>query len=260
MFVAAGDRIMRRAAALLATAFLCGCAGYAADYLRAERSIIAPQIERYGIQADQGRCVTQRLTESLGVWQLRQLERVARLVPPTHFGGSALSPRNLLTVAGHVEDDRVEPTLRGALEQCQVALAPMSPAAAAAEVAAATEASAPGEAGAAADAAPARSLWLNLGSAGTGQSIAVNATSISEEGSTREAWFRLTNPGETGASPNAYLLRIDCAARTLNSMAFRRFGPDGAVAEERDYRPDGEGVGPIAGGTVMEIAYLALCT
>ncbi|MDP8995343.1 MAG: hypothetical protein M3N07_10295, partial [Pseudomonadota bacterium] len=103
-------------------------------------------------------------------------------------------------------------------------------------------------------------LWLNLGSAASGQSIAVDAATIVEEGSTRQAWFRLTNPGESGPSNRSYLLRIDCAARTLNSMAFRRHGPDGEVLEENDYGPGGEGVSPIAGGTVMEIAYLALCT
>jgi hypothetical protein len=43
-------------------------------------------------------------------------------------------------------------------------------------------------------------------------------------------------------------------------MAFRRHGAAGEVTEERDYRPNGEGATPIAGGTVMEIAYLALCT
>jgi hypothetical protein len=245
---------MLRPALLISTVLLAGCAGYAADYLRAERSIIAPQIARYGVPEEQRQCVTGKLTEGLSVWQLRQLERIARLVPASQFGGTALTPQNLLLVAGHVGDRRVQPQVQAALEECQVALAP-----AAAEEAPA-EAPAEGAAGEAPAPGAPRPLWLNLGAALSGQSIAVNAASIVEEGTARQAWFRLTNPGETTASPNTYLLRVDCASRTLNSMAFRRHGPDGEVAEERDFRPDGEGVTPVAGGTVMEIAFLALCT
>jgi hypothetical protein len=109
-------------------------------------------------------------------------------------------------------------------------------------------------------AGPPPALWLNLGAAPTGQAIAVNASSIREESGSRQAWFRLTDPGARGPSAGSYLLRIDCPARTINSLAFRRHAPDGTVAEERDFGPAGEGAAAIAGGTVMEIAYLALCT
>ena len=231
--------------ALVALFTLAGCAGYAADYWRPEASIISPQLARYGFDETQAECARSRLTAGLSVWQLRQLERIARLVPETHFGRAELEPRDLLTVAAHVQDRAVQPAVVAAVEQC----APPPPAPVVAEAAPA----------AAAAARPA-SLWLNLGAAASGQSIAVNASTIVEESGRREAWFRLTDPGAGRPSGNSYLLRIDCAARTLNSMAFRRHGPDGEVAEERDYRPDGEGVTPIAGGTVMEIAYLALCT
>jgi hypothetical protein len=227
---------------------LAGCAGYAADYWRPESSIISPQLSRYGLDQTQAQCAGSRLTAALSVWQLRQLERIARLVPAGHFGRLSLEPRDLVTIAGHVQDQRVRPHVATIIEACapppvQVAATPATEAAA---VAAAARPTAP--------------LWLNLGAAPSGQSIAVNASSIADESGKREAWFRLTDPGATGPSPNAYLLRIDCAARTMNSLAFRRHGPDGQIAEERDFRPDGEGVTAIAGGTVMEIAYLALCT
>ncbi len=82
-----------------------------------------------------------------------------------------------------------------------------------------------------------------------------------EQGPTyRQAWFRTTNPGEGRPSRASYLLRIDCAAKTINPMALRKHGATGAVAEQRDYGPNGEGAMPVEGGTVMEIAYLALCT
>ena len=168
-------------------------------------------------------------------------------MPQGHFGRAALEPRDLAAIAAHVEDRRVRPEVEAAVASCAPPPAPVAAAAAPAEAAPAPAGAPP-------------SLWLNLGAAASGQSISVNASSIREEGAAREAWFRLTNPAGAGPTGNSYLLRIDCTARTINSMACRRLGPDGAVAEERDYRPAGEGVGPIAGGTVMEIAYLALCT
>jgi len=232
-------------AALLPLTALAGCAGYAADYWGPENDIIAQQLARYGFTQSQAQCAGPRLTAALSPWQLRQLERIAKLVPPVHFGRAALEPRDLAAVAAHVENPRVRPEVEAVVAHCApppvtVATAPRP----AADPQVRT--SAP--------------LWLNLGAAPTGQSIAVNASSMSEEGRTREAWFRLTNPGASGPSGNSYLLKVDCDARTINSLAFRRHAPDGTLAEERDYRPAGEGMVPVAGGTVMEIAFLALCT
>lgn len=233
--------------ALLPLAALAGCAGYAADYWGSENEIIAPQLTRYGFAQSQAECAGRRLTAGLTVWQLRQLERIAKLVPPTHFGRAALEPRDLAAVAAHVEDRRVRPAVEAIVAECAPPPAPV--------VAAATPRPAPDP-----EVRTTAPLWLNLGAAPTGQSIAVNASTIAEEGRTREAWFRLTNPGATAPSGNSYLLKVDCDARTINSLAYRRHAPDGTLAEERDYRPAGEGMAPVAGGTVMEIAYLALCT
>jgi hypothetical protein len=226
-------------------AALAGCAGYASDYWRPKLEIIAPQLTRYGFDQGQAQCAGRRLAGSLSVWQLRQLERIARLVPQGHFGRAALEPRDLVSISAAVRDARVRPEVTAAVEACAPPPPPPT-------VAAPVATPAPGPSGA--------PLWLNLGAAPSGQSIAVNAASIVEEGDFRQAWFRLTNPGAARPSENSYLLRIVCAARTINSMGFRRHGPDGQIAEERDYLPNGEGATPIAGGTVMEIAYLALCT
>ena len=228
---------------LLPLAALAGCAGYASDYWRPAMGIIAPQLTRYGFDQAQAQCAGRRLAAGLTVWQLRQLESIARLVPPSQFGRAALAPRDLVPVAAAVRDARVRPEVTAAVEAC----VPPPPAPVVAPPPAA-----PAQSGA--------PLWLNLGAAPSGQSIAVNAASIVEEGDYRQAWFRLTNPDAARPSENSYLLRIVCAARTINSMGFRRHGPDGQIAEERDYLPNGEGASPIAGGTVMEIAYLALCT
>jgi hypothetical protein len=239
--------------ALLPIAALAGCAGYASDYWRPKLGIIQPQLARYGYSAPQAQCMGQRLGTTLSVWQLRQLERVARLMPAQRFGRAALAPVDLVEVAGVVGDRRVRPAVAAAIEGCGVTAPEIVQAASAAAEAAAPAPSAPGAA-----AAP---LWLNLGAAPTGQAISINAASLREEGTTREAWFRLINPGQSGPSAGSYLLRVDCSARTINAMATRRHGPDGGVLQETDFRPrGGEGAAPVAGGTVMEIAYLALCT
>jgi hypothetical protein len=242
---------MRRCLLLLPLAALAGCAGYASDYWRSERAIIQPQLGRYGFSETEADCTGRRLVASLSVWQLRQLERIARMMPQQRFGRSALAPVDLVEVAAHVEDRRVRPEVAAAIEACGVT----SPEAVAAAQAAAAAAEAAPPAGAAQG-----PLWLNLGAAPSGQAISINAASLREEGSTREAWFRLTDPGASGPSAGSYLLRVDCSARTINAMATRRHAPDGSIAEEHDLRPAGEGAAAVAGGTVMEIAYLALCT
>ena len=53
--------------------------------------------------------------------------------------------------------------------------------------------------------------------------------------------------------------RIDCAGRTINPMAIRKHDAAGAVTEQRDYGPGGEGALPIEAGTVMEVAHRAIC-
>ena len=98
--------------------------------------------------------------------------------------------------------------------------------------------------------------WLSLGSAPSGQAIAIDGATLEQRGALRTAWFRLIDPPPAPANPNTYRLRIDCAGRTINSLARRRQEADGRTSEFREY-PDNPL--PIEGGTVMEIAFLSLC-
>lgn len=241
-------------AAFLASALLAGCAGYAIDYVKPKTSLIAPELDRYGIQGSQAQCLGDRLSASLSVWQLRQLSRSASAVTQG-AGGGRLGFSDLLWVARHVGDPRVAPEVERAGDACRVE----ARAAAAAAPAGTAERPPPAAAAPAPEAPAAAPAWVNLGAAPTGQSIAVDASSMAQGPSYRQAWFRITNPSEGRPSRTTYLLRIDCAARTINQMAIRRPGATGAE-EQRDYGPGGEGAVAVEGGTIMEIAYLALCT
>jgi hypothetical protein len=234
---------------LIACGLLSGCAGNAADYWVPKPRLIDPVLIRYGLDAGQTQCVGQQLTERLSVLQLRQLIRTAEAAAERGNYPTPLRAQHLLFLSSHVEDPAVAAALAAAADACGVVSVAAEPVAAAAPE--------PAPDGPAA-ARPA--VWLNLGSAPTGQSIAVDASSIRDEPGFREAWIRLTSPGQAEPDNRAFLLRVDCAMKTLNAMATRRYGPAGAIAEEENYGPTGQGVTQIEGGTVMEIAYLALCT
>jgi hypothetical protein len=238
--------------ALLPLLLLAGCAGYAADYWKPKNSLIAPQLPRYGISAEQSACVGERLTKNLSVWQLRQLADIARrLVPPA--GSGALTPRDLAYVAGLVQDPKVGPEVAATLEACG-ARAP-APAAAAPPPPdpATTPVPVPG-------ATPPQALrWIDLGAADTGQRIAIDITSVVMTADKREGWFRLSNPGEAAPSLDAYRLRVDCPGRTITPTAARKYSPDGKVAQHEDYTAAWQQPLPIEAGTVMEIAWKRLC-
>jgi hypothetical protein len=233
--------------ALLPLGLLAGCAGYAIDYAKPKTSIVTPVLTQYGLDARQAGCVSDKVTASLSVWQLRQL---AIAIGSVAEGDK--KPGNLPRAARLAKDPKVPLELTRATEACGIADAPTAPLAPLNTTVAPATPPAPTK--------PAQVTWINLGAAPTGQMIAVDASSIEEVAPFRRAWFRLTNPGQQGKSSSSYLLRIDCAAKTINSMALRKHGAGGAVTEQRDYGANGEGALPIEGGTVMEIAYLALCT
>jgi hypothetical protein len=67
----------------------------------------------------------------------------------------------------------------------------------------------------------------------------------------------MTDPGAAHPSNDSFLLLIDCAHRTINARTRRRVDATGAELERRDY-PDNPL--PVQGGTVMEIAFLSMCT
>lgn len=228
---------------------LAGCAGYAADYWQPKDSLIAPQLPRYGLTAEQTRCVGERLTKNLSVWQLRQLADIAERLVPGGDDPSALAPRDLAYVAGLVQDPKVGPEVAATLEACGAGTA-------AAATAAPTGAPpAPGPAAP----SPEALRWIDLGAASTGQRIAVDITSMNTAEGHREGWFRLSNPGDPAPSLVAYRLRVDCAARTITPTAARKYEADGRVAHQEDYTAAWQAPLPIEPGTVMEIAWTRLC-
>ena len=250
---------MRRALCLLSIALLGGCAGYASDYLKSKKSLIAPQLERYGMSGAVAECVEGRLTGTLSVWQLRQLGDLASRVSPNVRVG----PREFVSVAGLVKDPEVGPETRRAIEACNVvvAAAPAQGTATAARpgTGPAPATTSPGlTPGAATPAAP-EALWVNLGAAQTGQGIAVDASSVTRGPSWRQAWFRLLNTDQAGVGDIGYLLRIDCSSKVITAHAGRKYAPGGGgLVEQRQYdKPEGPmGIEP---GTVIEVAYHALC-
>ena len=224
-----------------------GCAGNVADYVGPRAPIITPQLARYGLDETETQCVGLRLGSSLTPLQLRKLARRASVVEQSFFGASGLTVRDLLYVASQVDDPEVATEMSSALEACDAPAAESGSEDDAASVSAA-------------DAAPRGPTWLNLGAATSGQAIAVDASSLRPEGNFRTAWFRLTNPGAAASTGITYLLRIDCSARTISPQADRRQDAEGNIVENREYPPEERGPLPIEGGTVMEIAFLSLCT
>jgi hypothetical protein len=249
----------RPALSLLAVLLLGGCAGYASDYWKPKASLITPQLPRYGMTGQQGACVEKGLTEALTVWQLRQLADLAGRLTPGGRNPAQLSARDFLHVAGLVESAKVAPEARRVLGTCGVttdnlaaagANAPAKPAGAVL----------PGATGAtpAPAATAGEPLWVNLGAAATGQGIAVDAASVTRGPAWRQAWFRLLNGNRSGVGDIGYLLRIDCPAKNIMALAGRKYAPGGALTEQKEY-PQPEGPMGIEPGTVIEVAYHALC-
>jgi hypothetical protein len=246
----------RTGTVLLPLVLLAGCAGYAADYWKPKNSLIAAQLPRYGITAEQSKCVGERLTKNLNVWQLRQLADIARRLEPK--SGNPLSPRDLSYVAGLVQDPKVGPEVKATLDSCgpaaAVTAAPATvPGPAIPQQGATNQGLEPG-------AAPPLALrWVDLGAADTGQRIAIDITSVVMTADKREGWFRLSNPGESAPSLDAYRLRVDCPGRTITPTAARKYDSDGKVAQHEDYTAAWQQPLAIEAGTVMEIAWKRLC-
>ncbi|MGE0179353.1 MAG: hypothetical protein AB7O91_05990 [Sphingomonas sp.] len=225
-------------------AFLSGCAGHVADYVGPREGIIAPQLARYGLNLRQTNCVAGQLTQTLNPRQLRFLTRAAGAVTRGNYDPDRLTIRDFLRVASGLRDSAIGLAAVRATASCDASPEQI----AAREVERMMAALPPPP--------PRQSAWLSLGSAPSGQAIAVDGGTLEQQGSTRTAWFRLIDPPPAPANQNTYRLRIDCQARTINSLARRRQEEDGRVSEFREY-PDNPL--PIEGGTVMEIAYLSLC-
>lgn len=291
----------RRAKPLLPALLLAataGCAtGYAQDWFRQRSTIITPQLLRYGLDLPQSRCVAERLGRRISRQDMRRLQERAIRVQPS--GPAPLTFANLRAVATAAGGRAVEGELTSSAEACHVRVETAATAPVAAPVGAeigvaeppTTEANASGtaseeatgEAGAAerplgqgveamasAMSSPAYpptisavpAAWLNLGAAASGQSIAIDAGSIQQQDDTRTAWFRMTDVTTGARTGNAYRLRIDCSARTVQPLAMRQVDDQGIVVQLREYQP-GEpdtAPGPAESGTVLEIAFLSMCT
>jgi hypothetical protein len=260
--------------AVLSLSSLAGCRGYLADHVRPEASILGPELTRYGLSSGEAQCLGGRLVERLSVWQLRQLANVTKLIKDP----ARLTPQELIWVSSHVKDQQVPLQVRQGAEACGLrAGAPSSASVATAappaeapapaqapKVADAPSAPAPVQASPAAPApsaspAPAAARWLNLGSGADKKAISIDASTLQGEMPVRSAWFRIVAPG-AAATANSYLLQINCTARTVNPLASRKHDAKGGVTEEVQHGPTGAGANPIQGGSVIEIAYLSLCT
>lgn len=259
---------MRRTLSFVCLLSLGGCAGYASDYWKPKGHLIAPQLPRYGMSGAQADCVEGKLVKSLKVNQLRQLTDAAARLQTGGNNPAQLSPYHFTYVAGLARDREVGVETRKALESCGVSLTgPRAAAPAPSPQAAAPAPSAPGlMPGAPAAAAPPAAegaerppLWVNLGTAPTGQGIAVDAASIVTTGSVREAWFRLLNSDRGNVGDLGYRLRIDCARGSITALAGRKYAPTGTLIEQKAY-PKPEGPLPVEKGTVLELAFRGVCT
>lgn len=251
--------------AVLVPLSAAGCAtGYATDWFRDRPSIITPQLLRYGLDVEQSRCVGQKLGERLSRQQLRRFQESAAAVRPANTAGP-LTLNHLRAVAGSRPNREVAPLLDTAVTECNVPAPTLAAATAGAAVPAADGAAPVTMSGGVPvdmTPLPARTspTWLNLGSAESGQSIAIEAMSIEQEGAARTAWFRMSDPDSGAATNNAYRLRIDCQARTIQPLALRQTDAAGAETSLRQYTPAEAVAGPAEAGTVLEIAFLSLCT
>jgi len=239
-------RAPRLALLLVPLGLLAGCAGQARDFIGPRSAITRPQLIRYGFSLPQIACVGERLGEVLTPRQLRLFTRAAGAATRPFFDPDRFSSRDFILVARSMPDGRIGVEVARALDACQVRSGP--------EIAAVPAPPTPAED------APRSPTWLNLGAAGSGQSIAVDASSLEQDETSRTAWFRMVDPAPGGPSLHSYRLRIDCGARTLQPLGHRRHNATGAVVESRDIPAGEEAPTAVVGGTVTEIAYLSLCT
>jgi hypothetical protein len=252
--------------ALWPALLLAACNGQVRDFIGERGSLTEVQLLRFGLPPEQARCVSQRLATLLLPRQLRALVQRAAATREGYYAPPGLTPRDLMWVARTIDDREIVYHLERADRACGALLGSAPAQAQAApgapqrlEDGSIATVIGPGELpppdGAAA--APHVPVWLNLGAAGSGQSIAIDSATVVRAGAQRSAWFRLTDPGATVPGPDTFLLDVDCTARTINAKARRRTDAAGAQTDYRDY-PDN----PLAveGGTVMEIAWLSLCT
>lgn len=243
---------------------IAGCAtGYATDWFRDEPGIIRPQLLRYGLDVEQSQCVSAALGGSLSKVEVRRLQEVAASVRPANE--AVLTIGNLRAIAPSA-GGAARTALDLAIASCNLQVAAAVPTVATPAVPTPATGTAPVtmSGNIPVDTRPvmpaAGATWLNLGSAESGQSIGIDARSIEQEGTTRIAWFRMTDPESGAVTNNMYRLRIDCQARTIQPLALRQTDAAGVETSFRTYTPAEAVAGPAEAGTVLEIAFLSMCT
>ncbi len=247
---------MTRSRALIAVltslALLAGCAGQLRDYVGQRGAIVRPQLIRYGFSLPEITCVGNRLGQALRPRQLRFLVRATSHIDRPYYNPDRFTPRDFLWAAGGLRDPIVTAEIGRAFEACRVETAP--------RIAAAPVVTPTPGAGGPLPAASRAPVWLNLGAAPSGQSIAIDGPSLEQEEEARVAWFRMIDPPPGGASLHAYRLRIDCRTRIIRPLAHRLYDAAGTMVEERDYIEIEQVPSAVEGGTVTEIAFLSVCT
>jgi hypothetical protein len=261
---------MYRALLLLSPLLVGGCAtGYVTDWFRSKPGIINPQLLRYGMNVPQTRCVGEALALSLRLQLVRRFQERAAAFGRDTPVAPRLTVATLRSVAVATGDPAIPAAFDAAISSCGVPATPISApvvTAGSAVPSGGIPANSPGArpdavTGSAAGAAAAGPiLWLNLGTAEAGQSIAIDPGSIQQEGTTRTAWFRMSDPGTGAPSTASYRVRIDCSAKTVQPLGIRQHNAAGALQSLRDYTPEEARAAPAEDGTVLEIAYLSLCT
>ena len=156
---------------LLPLAVLGGCRGQLRDYVGPRSSIVRPQLIRYGFSLPEIACVGERLGETLRPRQLRFLVRASSHIAQPYYDPARFSPRDFAWAASGLRDAIVDSAIRDAFAACHVDAAP--------RIAAVAVPSAAGRRSR--DPAPRPSVWLNLGAAPSGQSIAVDGASLEQE-------------------------------------------------------------------------------
>ena len=215
---------------------LAGCAGHVADYVGPRDGMSRRRSDSFGLDLRQTH-VCRIMPQTLTPRQLRYLNRTLRDVSGAFYESDRLTVRDLIRAASGMTDSAIGLAMVRATAGCDA-----SPEAIAARETARFMAAMPPP-------TVRPPAWLSLGSAPSGQAIAIDGATLEQRGTLRTAWFRLIDPAPAPANPNTYRLRIDCASRTINSLARRRQEPDGRTSEFREY-PDNPL--PIEGGTVME--------
>ena len=304
-FAGGENGVMVKLLSVLLLPLLAGCAtGHAKDWFRSSDdtagNVIYPQLLRYGLNVEQSRCLSGRLSRRLPRFRLREFQARAAAVRPESGSAGPLTLANLRAVAGSLPDRQVRLEMDNAANACGISSAAM---AAAPVAVAATPAPPRATAGAGPAPTPAASgeapvptgrlltgdeavaafsgrgvpiagipavatgaqsaalnpVWLNLGSAGTGQAISIDAASIEQDEESRSAWFRMVDPN-TAPSLTWYQLRSHGAARSIEPLARRKVDAAGRELEYEVYAPGVRDNSAVETGTVTEIAWLSLCT